>query len=259
MMKKIYKNIGILSLLLFSFYYTEKIAIIMQNKSPLMQEIINVTPDHTEEAVNAEISGNYIYPGISGKSINKTKSYVNMKSFGVFNEHYLIFDSIKPDISIEDNKDKIIKKGNKSKKSVSFLVEFNKKVLEYLKSQNIKASILINEETYKETINFEQINNDMNSYKNIESLLNKNNKNTNICYIKNLDKEKCIKEKKYLIEETFSLNSNNIVDAKKKIESGSIILVKKDVGIEYLQLILNEIKFKGLNVIYVSDLIDEKK
>lgn len=258
-MKNIYKNIGLFALLLFSFFYTEKIAIIMQNKSPLMKEIESVSSSLEEKPVNAVVDGDYIKPGVSGKSVNKVKSFVNMKSFGVFDEYYLIFDNIKPDISIDNNKDKIIKSGNREKNSVALLLEYEKNKLDYLQSKDINISVLITEEEYKLTTNFEQINNDVDNYRNIESLLNKNNKNTNICYIKNMDIEKCKKEKKYLVEETYSLNSSNIIDAKKNIENGAIILIKKETPLKYLELFLNEIKFKGLNVTSVSNLITEKK
>ncbi len=245
--------------MLFSFYYTEKIAIIMQNKSPIMQSINNIEEDYMVSATNATVNGNYIVPGMMGRMINKTKSYVNMKAFGIFNEYYLIFDDIKPDISIENNKDKIIKEGNKEKKAVAFLLEEgNETIKKYLSDNKIVASLLVTEDTYQKNNYFEQINNDSKKYKNVESLLNKNNQNKNICYIKNIDKEFCQKEKKYLIEETFSLGNNNIVEAKSKIDSGSIIFVKKTATLDNFKLLLKEINFKGLNIITVSELIDEK-
>ena len=115
-MKKLYKPIGLIAIMLFSFYYTEKIAIIMQNKSPIMQTIKTIEDAYFVNASNASIKDNYIIPGIMGRMVNATKSFVNMKAFGIFNEYYLIFDDVKPEISLEDNKDKIIKEG-KSKRA----------------------------------------------------------------------------------------------------------------------------------------------
>lgn len=43
-----------------------------------------------------------------------------MEDFNAFNEHFLKFNDITPEISLEDNKDKIIIKGN-SKKEVFLL------------------------------------------------------------------------------------------------------------------------------------------
>ena len=242
--------------MLFSFYYTEKIAILMQNKSPIMQSINQIEEDYKVAAVNATIEDNYIIPGIMGRMINKTKSFVNMKAFGVFNEYYLIFDDVKPDISLEENKDKIIKEGNKNKKAVAFLVEDgNDAIKNYLQENKIKASLLITESTYTNKNYFEQVNNDKEKYTNVESLLNKNNQNKNICYIKQMGKDICQKEGKYLVEETFSLNSSNIIEAKKNLESGSIIYIKNNVSLEHLKLLLKEIHFKGYSIVTVSFLL----
>ncbi len=256
-MKKFYKMLGLGAIMLFSFYYTEKIAILMQNKSPLMQSINEVADDYTVAASNAVIDGAYIIPGINGKMINKTKSYVNMKSFGAFEEYYLIFDEVKPAISLQDNKDKIINQGNANKRAVALLLEENPQIKNYLQENKINASLLVTESNYEKDNFFEQINNETKKYNNIESLLNKNNINKNICYVKTLDQEFCIKNKKYLIEESFTLMNSNIIEAKKKIKSGAIILIKDSVGLDTLKLLLKEIQFKGLNIIPVSELINE--
>lgn len=258
-MNKIYKSIGLIAIMLFSFYYTEKIAILMQNKSPIMQSINEIADNYTVSATNATIEGNYITPGIMGRMINKTKSYVNMKSFGIFNEYYLVFDAIKPDISLEENKDKIIKQGNSNKKAVSFLLENNPAIMAYLKENNIPASLLITEETYERNSSFEQINNDKSKYNNIESLLNKNDLNKNICYVKTFDLSFCEKNKKYLVEESFSLNGQNIVEAKKSVQSGAIILIAETANLEEFKLLVKEINFKGLSILPLSELISENK
>lgn len=230
----------------------------MQNKSPIMQSINEIADSYAISATNANIEGNYITPGISGRMINKTKSYVNMKSFGIFNTYYLIFDEIKPDISIHDNKDKIIKKGNASKNAVAFLIDNNEKIQKYLEQNKLSGSILITESKYDKNSVLEQINNDLEKYSNVESLLNKNNQNKNICYTKTIDQEFCKKNQKYLIEETFFLSAQNIVEAKNKIESGAIILIKPTANLEEFMLLVKEIKFKGLEILPLSELIDEK-
>lgn len=258
-LKKLYKPIALVAIMLFSFYYTEKIASIMQNKSPIMQSINKVEEYYTVDAVNAVVDDQYIVPGIMGRMVNKNKSYVNMKAFGIFNEYYLIFDHVKPEISLEENKDKVIKIGNKNKKAVAFLLEDgNDAIKKYLKDNKIKSDLLIEESTYENGCFFEQINNDKEKYKNVESLLNKNNQNKNICYIKDIEKDICIKEQKYLVEETFSLGSNNIVEAKTKLDSGAIILIKKNANLDHLKVFIKEIHFKGLNIIPLSELISEK-
>lgn len=258
-LKKLYKPFGLLAIMLFSFYYTEKIAIVMQNKSPIMHSIQEVEKNYIVNAVNATVDEKYIVPGIMGRMVNKTKSYVNMKAFGIFNEYYLVFDDVKPEVSLEDNKDKVIKEGNRNKKAVAFLLEDgNEDIKKYFIDNQIKADLLITESTYQNNNYFEQINGDKIKYKNVESLLNKNNQNHNLCYISKIDQDFCRKEQKYLIEETFELTGTNIVDAKSKLDSGAIIFIKKNATLEHLKLLLKEIHFKGLSVLPISELISEK-
>ncbi len=259
LMKNFYKSLGLLGIMVFSFYYTEKIAVIMQNKSPIMQSINQIENNYLESPVNATIEGEGITPGIMGRMINKTKSYVNMKSFGIFNEYYLVFDDVKPEVSLEDHKDKIITKGNKKKNAISFLIEDNPLVKDYFLNQKIQASIFINESNFDKNSFFEQINIDKETYKNTESLLNKNNLNTNICYVNIMEKDFCVKNKKYLVAETMSLNNSNFIEIKKNLESGAIILIKENTSLENVKLLLKEIQFKGLKILTLSDLINEKK
>ena len=94
-----------------------------------MQNIEEIEEKYKEVATNAIIDGEYIVPGVMGRMVNKTKSFVNMKSFGVFNEYYLIFDNVKPDISLEDNKDKIITSGNPKKKLLKVGILLKRKLL----------------------------------------------------------------------------------------------------------------------------------
>lgn len=258
-MKKIYKTIGLMAIMLFSFYYTDKIAILMQNKSPIMKSIHEVEAKYTEGTVNAVVEGDYITPGIMGRMVNTTKSYVNMKTFGLFNEYYLIFDDVKPEISLEDHKDKIINKGNKEKKGVALLLEENEVLEKYFKENGLKASLLIKEKTFDKSNSLEQINQDRENYKNVESLLNKNNLNKEICYVKAFDKDFCIKNKKYLVQETISFSNSNLIEVKKALSSGVIILVTKGTTVAQMKLLLNEIHFKGLSLYTVGDLINEKK
>ncbi|UKI29085.1 MAG: hypothetical protein L6V78_01690 [Clostridium sp.] len=72
------------------------------------------------------MKNNTIIPGLNGKEIDYKKSLVKMEDFNAFNEHFLKFNDITPEISLEDNKDKIIIKGNPKKRSVSLILEQDK-------------------------------------------------------------------------------------------------------------------------------------
>ena len=105
--------------MVFSFYYTDKIALMVQSNNPIMKQINQEKEKHEEKSVNAIINEDKIIPGKNGLTINVEKSFSAMKSFNAFNSYYLIYDQVKPDISLNDNKDKIITNGNLSNKNIS--------------------------------------------------------------------------------------------------------------------------------------------
>lgn len=110
-MRKYYQFLGLAIIMVFSFYYTEKIALIVLNKNPLMQSIHEEKENYEEEFVNAFIEGDYIIPGINGLEVNTRESFYNMQELDMFNEYYLVFDQVKPEISLQENKIKLFIKG----------------------------------------------------------------------------------------------------------------------------------------------------
>ena len=257
-MKRFFEFLGIIVIVLFSFYYTEEVALIVQSKNSLLQEIKNSTVEQAIIPVNAIIQDDTIIPGINGQEVNVKDSYAKMKPFGVFNYYYLMFTPTRPQISLSDNKDKIIVGGNKNKRAVSLIIDNNEVVEKYLQSLNIKTTLLVDLDTYKdkteEVINGED---DKIKFNDLESILNSKGKNKHICLINDLNKEICLKNGNYLVKETLSLNSSNLVSIKSKVESGSIILIKDNAKIEDINLLIKQVKYQDLNIIPLSELISE--
>ena len=258
-MKKYLKYLLLTAFILSSFYFTEKGAIMVRSKDPLMQSIIEYSKTHNVDAVNAVINDSYIIPGLYGKRINEIKSLMKMKGDGVFNSIFLVTDNVKPDISLEKNKDKIINKGNPAKMSISFLLQNDESnILTYLVTNKIDASILVDEKSVNQNPFFEQINNDFGNYQNVEKILNKFKINTNICIVGKNNKEFCQRNKKYLVEPTMVLSSSNLLKIKNKIKSGDIILIKDNVTIDDISYLINYIKNKNISIVKLSELIAEK-
>ena len=69
-MKKAIKVFGILTLMIFSFYYTEKVALYAQDNTALKKEILTFKENNKAPSVNAKIDGDYIIPGLDGLEIN---------------------------------------------------------------------------------------------------------------------------------------------------------------------------------------------
>jgi len=257
-MKKIFKFFGVCAIMLFSFYYTEKIALYAQSQSPLMQSIKEAKDNLSVSSINAEVADEYIIPGINGLKVNVEESFSNMKSFNAFNSYYLIFDQVKPDISLENNKNKIIRQGNRRKRSISLILEKNESIEDYLKLNNIKSNILINLENFDNKESFEIINNELHDFNALETLLNKAQLNSHICLVNQGNKNKCLEKDYYLVENNKELNSSNIAMIKSNIESGDIILIKSSTKLDDLKLLINQIQYQDLSIVYLSELITEE-
>ena len=257
-MKNVYKYMGLFIIAIFSFYYTDKIVLMVQQNNPIMKEINEIKVSKDVDYVNAIIDDDKIIPGKNGLVINTEKSFSMMKSFGTFNAYYLVYDQKRPEISLEDNKDKIIYSGNLKDKNISLVLEYNKNLIDYFENNNIKADVLINKDNYVNIKNLGMINNDFNKYNEVELILNRNEVNNNICFVNDSNLEFCKKRSKYLVETDLILDNSNIYKIKNNIKNGSIILIKNDTNIDTLKIVLDYAKFKGLNIVYLSELISEE-
>lgn len=257
-MKKFFQIIGLCSILVFSFYYTDKIAVIVEQKNPVLKEIKSKEDDLYVSAVDATITEEYIIPGIYGSKVNVEKSFYNMKALNTFNEYYIIYDDVKPTISIEDNKDKIIIGGNNSKRQVSIILEYNDELINLFQKYNV--NLLINKDNYSVSSGFELINNEseLKLFNQVNTLLNNDNINKHLCIVNDNNKEICKKNNNYLVQSTLKLSTNNLSEIKGLIENGSIITVSQNAKIEDVKLLLNYIRFRDLEIVYLSDLISEK-
>lgn len=258
-LKKYGKYILFSILVLLSFYTTNKTANLVRNQDPILKEIRNISLEKKEDFVNAVIEDDYIIPGMYGSIIDELKSLAKMKEQDVFNNLYLVSQPIKPDISLSDNLDKIIIKGNSKKQQISFVIDENssKKIKDYLVKNSIKASLLITKDNFSKDSYFEQINNDFKNYKELDKTLKKNKINTNICVLDNNNSNLkfCKSKKKYLVKPGMFLDNANIIEIKTKLDSGSIIYIKDAT---YLDCLVEYIKSKDLKIVPLSQLISEK-
>lgn len=254
---KYFKVIGIMSLLVFSFYLTDFVTELAINSNPLMQTIQKNSNIYSTESVNAVIDKNTIIPGIKGKKINEMESFLNMKDFGEFNINYLIYDDILPDISIENNKEKVIISGNKSIREVSILVKNNNELVKYLKNNNIKYSKLI--KNIDDIDNGENINivSDSNLFEDVDTLLNKKNINKRICILNYSNIENCNKNKYYIVKPSLNINNRNLISQLKNINNGDIILIDENFTLNNLKILLNKISNSDLKIVYLSEIIEE--
>ncbi|MBE6156385.1 MAG: hypothetical protein E7161_01390 [Firmicutes bacterium] len=258
-MKNLFKYIGLTAVLLFSFYYTEKMSNIVINNSSLVTEINENSNRYKVEAVSAIIEDDYIVPGLNGYSVNVLKSYDNMRHLDTFNSYYLAYDKVSPNVSLENNKDKIIKYGNKKKNAVAIIIKDNMDIINYSKEKKIEITRLVDTDTYDKNAYYEQINNDLEEYKKVEKMLNNSNINKNICVINNNIIDICRDNKKYLVEASTILNNYNLATIKDSISSGYIFYINDNVSVTDYKILIRQIYYQDLNIVSLSSLITEER
>ena len=256
MMKNL-KYILLVGLIVMSFYLTDKVMIYLENKNPLMQEIKAKAAFYQTNAANAKVKGNTIIPGLNGKKVSLRKSYGKMWEFGAFNETFLAFDEIKPEITARDHLDKEIIKGNPLKRAVSLLLAPNNKVESFLNDSEIQYTLIakINADLTKKC---EYLNGEASLEKasDLNALLNQKKLNKNLCLVGYSNLAFCQAKKYYLVAPSVD-TSTNITSLLTKIQSGDIILIKESITLDNLNLILKEIQRQDLKIVYLSTLISE--
>ena len=150
-MKRLFERIKLISLLVFSFFLTDKTSTVIKNLDYIMIMIKNDKKNYETKSIDAYINGDSIIPGISKKEVNINKSYSKMKEYGKYNSNLYIYNYTKPNISITNNKDKYITRGNVIKRMVSlnFIVDDNPnldKLLTILNNNQVSSTLFIDEE-----------------------------------------------------------------------------------------------------------------
>lgn len=252
------KYILVFSLIVVSFYFTDRVMVYINNKNPIMKEIVLNKDKYKVEAVNAIIEDNTIIPGVNGKEVDVNKSFSKMENYGYFNELYLQYDVSTPIQSLNDNKDKIIIKGNPKKKMVALVVDHNEEVKNYLKQNNIKYTLIANSEDVidkkEEYINGET---DEKLFSNLNSILNHKKVNSKLCLVGKSNLELCKEKKFYLFKYSIDMD-NNLIKNINEVSAGDIIYVSPNSALPKLKVLLNEISRVDLEITYLSKLISEE-
>ncbi len=266
LMKNIFNYFFLISLVFFSFFYTDKVINIINKKDPLMVEITKQKDKYKVEPTEAIITENTVIPGIEGKEIDVDKSYEKMKTEGVFREQSIIYNKVTPTNSISNNKDKYIIKGNNNKQEVSIIVIVDKNNT-IDKIYNIDNITLFIDSKYLTIDNLNKIKS-----KDIYSYGNKGVYNNELLLSDNtLIKRKNNKVPLYCLskeknEDTLNICNNNdmyvvipnivgdLLNIKKSLSKGSIILLE---DLNNINLIIRYINSKGYQIVPLGTLLKE--
>lgn len=282
-MRKFFGVLGLLSLIVVSFYVSDETEAVVRNVDELMVEIRDRANSYNILSSDALVNDNTIIPGIMERNLNVNKTYANMKSLGVFDDNFLVFNYKKPNISLGNIFDKYVVSGNHRKNMVSivFLVNGNVsigRVIEIFKNKNVFATFFI-DGSWLELNNseFVKLSNIGHSIGNLGDNMNYNNymfswvdsairtvnnQNIGFCFNDGVDSDDinyCKKLHNYVIRPSLFVVSDPLITVKRNVQSGSIIsLPLNDCVIEELPLIIDYLKFRGFSVVNLVDLLDEK-
>ena len=108
-MKSIFKYFGITIILVVSFLYTEKAALIVKDIDEIMLKIKETHKTKIEVPIQAVIDGNTIIPGKNGYEVDIDNSYRKMRYSGKYNDALLEYKTIYVDEILSKNMDKLTK------------------------------------------------------------------------------------------------------------------------------------------------------
>ena len=270
---KLIKIISLLCLFSFTFFYTDKVIDTVKEQDDIMIKIKDYSINNNIEPINATINNNQIIPGIKGKVVNINQSYIKMKKIGYFEPSTIEYEDIYPEISIYNNYNKYIIKGNQTNNNVSliYILNNNKTIDNILYITNnlstkinffIDSSFLNNNIQIINDLKEHEIYNYGNNGKYTKDNLivsnniinNKaNNKSTFCLFLKEEESSinNCSNIKMLSITPTINGTYNEI---KSNLSKGSIILINNT---QELKNIIEYINSKGYNIIPLSQLIIE--
>ncbi|MBQ2872545.1 MAG: hypothetical protein IJE89_00925 [Bacilli bacterium] len=270
---KFIKLIGLISLICFTFFYTEKIISVSINQDQIMINLKEIENDYKIEPINAIINEDTIVPGKTGKELDLDNSYKEMKKIGYFEKSLLVYKTIYPEISIYNNYNKYIISGNTSNKNVSLIYIINNdktidNVLNIISNKNTTISFFIDSSYLNNNIDilnklkdYEIYNYGNSGIYTKDNLIitnniinNKTNNSSLYCLFLTKNEESlntCANNKMLSITPSISGNYNNI---KNNIKNGSIINI---TNTKELPNIIDYIKNKGYNIVSLSNNIKE--
>lgn len=270
---KFIKFLGLISLICFTFFYTEKIIDVVIEQDEIMIKLKEIESKYKIEPIDAIIKDDTIIPGKVGSYLDTDTSYKQMKKIGNFEESLITTKNIYPQTSIYNNYNKYIINGNIYNKSVSliYIINNNKtidNVLSIIKNKNATISFFIDSTFLNNNINitsklkeYEIYNYGNNGNYTKDNLIitnniinNKSNNSSLYCLFLSKNENSlnnCANSKMLSIIPSINGNYNDI---KNNIKNGSIILINNT---KELSNIIDYINTKGYHILPLSNIIKE--
>lgn len=274
--------VGLISLVCFSFFYTNKITTVIKENDDVLKQIKEVKEQYKTEPINAIIEGNTIIPGVSGKTIDVKASYKKMKKVNQFNANLLIYKDSKPEISVKNVYDKYVVSGNKNNKEISLLFLLDNqdsihKIITILDENEIKATFYTdgkwfenNNQTIIDLIEDGHIignlgyhfKYEINGVSWMNTIVTKIGKQRQTYCYNEIDDEQalnyCNINQSYTIRPSIIVKNHPLIEIKSELSNGSIIALEvNDTTIKELQLVIDYITSKDLSIVTIEELLNE--
>ena len=282
-LKKIFSYIGIISLTLFSFYYTDKASEIVKRNDPIMKNILANKDNYLIESVNAVVSDDEVISGLNGKMIDVSTSYRKMKKYNIYDEDMYVFKEVNPLLSFTNSYDKYIVGGNSLKKQVALVFKivdnnYLDKLNQILLDKNVVGTLFVDgivlENTTDKILEFISNGNEIENlgYDKIYTDTKFNYTNNMIealtrirpkyCYTDYKNSELldlCSKNNMYTVKPSISVTNYPFITVKNNISSGKIVgfNMNKET-LKELPSIISFLKQKGYKLVTLDNLISEK-
>ena len=284
MFKNITKYLGVIVLVLFSFYYTDKAVDIVKRNDPVMKEIVNNSDNFKVESINAITIGDTIIPGMNGVEVDIDESYKRMKQVNGYYESMLMFSEVIPDESLLEQYDKFIVSGNPFRSDIALLVKVSnitnlEKIYKIFLDKNTLATFFIDGSVIENNMDliyemasdgFQLENygyNDVYSEDNFRwtnnMIFSLTNLEPKFCYseYRNYEVlELCSKNKMYTVNPTLNVTNNPFYTVKNNLKEGNIISLNlTEETVKELPTIISYINQKGYNLVTLNDIVSEER
>lgn len=274
--------LGIITLLVGSFMYTEEVGTTAKLSDTLLLEIKEKQNNYKIPATEATIKDGTIIPGINGKVVDINKSYNKMKQIGYFNDKLLVYKTLPVKNPLKENMDKYVVSTNKKEKNISLIFKITgdkslNNILSALNSNESKGTFYIDsnflENNHNEVIKLIEsghtIGNlsDKEDYENGDFvwmktiITNAGAQKYNYCYTesKNINVLKiCNIQKSYTIIPTTVVKTRPFINVKQNLKPGAIISLEVNSELnEEIENIVNYINGKGYKITALEKALQE--
>lgn len=264
-MKKYFKYILICFFVIFSFFYTNKVIELSHYNDSILVSIDEYALLFDTKCKEGSINEDGIILGLAGLSVDKNKSYNNMKGIG-FKKELIEYKENECILNKKNNLDKYIISGNKENKNIGLVIDvknkkYYNKMLNIASNKNVELNLLFNNN---------DIVSEINNIENHSNILFKGNNKLDLNnFIDILHNEiYCVKVddfdvidicKKYNLNSIKSINyikKDLLSNIKNYLTNGSIIFINENKSnLNELSSTINYIKSRGYNIVNINELL----